>query len=104
MIKILPFEEIHLNSYKNTIISCFFLFIIIFSKQNIQTKIKNLRSSIVDVKLYTIMVSNLPDDITAKDIKIFFENLTKYKVEKINLAYDISEFKENFKKKIKLIE
>ena len=59
-----PFEEIYVNSYKNTIISCSFLFIIIFSKQNIKTKIKNLRSSIVDVKLYTIMVSNLPNNVT----------------------------------------
>ena len=38
------------------------------------------------------------------EIKEFFEKLTKYKVEKINMAYDINEYKENVKSKIKLIE
>ena len=59
LMKFTPFEDSDLKSYKNTIIGCMFLFIIIFSKDIIKNKIKNLKSSIVDVKLYTLMVSNL---------------------------------------------
>jgi len=36
-------------------------------------KIKGLKNQIVDIKLYTIMVSNLPENITSDEIKEFFE-------------------------------
>ncbi len=104
LMEILPTEQNNLYYYRNTLVSSILLFIIIFTKQHIQNKIKNLRSSIVDVKLYTIMISNLSQDINLNEIKSYFENLTKYKVEKVNMAYDINEYKEAVKQKINLIE
>lgn len=38
---------------------------------------------------YTLCIKNLPLDTTKEELKNYFEDLTKDKVIKVNLAYDL---------------
>ena len=73
-------------------------------KSKIFKKIESYNNGYVSISNYTIMVSNLESSLTEKEIKEYFEKITKYRVLKINFAYDIHEYMANFKKKIKLLE
>jgi RNA recognition motif-containing protein len=107
MVFILLFFEIDIKEvkpFKQIVVTLCLLYVAMNIKKYILKEISQLHHQTLNVSNYSIMVSNLDTDIKAYEIKKYFEKLTKYKVEKINMTYDVYEYKYLFKEKIKLIE
>ena len=84
----------------DTILSILMIVYIVWCKSRCFAAMKYYNDSAVSPCSYTIMVQNLAKNTNEKEIKDFFENVTKSTVAKINFAYDISEYKTDFKRKL----
>lgn len=90
------------QSGTDTLISVFLIISMFILKNRIFHQIQQYNDSTMNPRDFTIMAQNLPNNVTHEELKEYFQNLVRKEVIKVNFAYDISEYKQSFKKKLKI--
>lgn len=88
-------------SWLSTLVSIVMLVFMFCIKPKFFEAMKHYNDTVVSISSYTIMVQNLPKDITKEEIVEYFYNLTKQKIIKVNFAYNVEKYQENFNRKLR---
>ena len=90
------------QSWMDTLVSLLMIIFTLYSKDKCFKAMKAYNDSSINPAHYTIMVQNFPREATPQEIEIYFESLTKNQVFSINMAFNITDYKGSFKKKLNL--
>lgn len=95
-------EQVFGHSGIDTLFSIFLIIYIFALKSKCFEAIKLYNDTAMNPRLYTIMVQNLPRSTNKSEIYNYFKELTQKEIIKVNMAFDISNFKDLFKRKLKI--
>lgn len=87
-------------SWLSTLVSILMLIFMFYMKPYFFDAMKHFNDEVASITSYTIMVQNLPKDVTKDEVRSYFYNLTKQPIVKVNFAYDVNAYQEIFKKKL----
>ena len=93
-------KQVNGLSWISTTMSILMLIFMVNIKPYFFHAMKMYNDEVVAISYYTIMVQNLPKDLTKTELIDFFERLTKMKIVKVNFAYQIDEYQNYFNRKI----
>lgn len=88
-------------SWLSTIVSILMLVFMFYIKPWFFEAMKHFNDTVASVTSYTIMVQNLPKDVSKEEVSSYFANLTKQRVMKVNFAYNVEQYQENFNRKLR---
>lgn len=88
-------------SWLSTLVSIVMLIFMFYIKPLFFEAMKHYNDTVVSITSYTIMVQNLPKDISKEEVSLYFSILTKQKVIKVNFAYNIDKYQEYFNQKLR---
>ena len=88
-------------TWLSTLVSILMLIFMFYIKPKFFEAMKHYNDTVVSITSYTIMVQNLPKEASKEEVCDYFFNLTKQKIVKINFAYNIEKYKDNFNRKLR---
>lgn len=87
----------------DTLFSIFLIIYMSSLKSRCFEAIKLYNDTAMNPRSYTLMVQNLPKNTSSQEIYSYFKELTQKEVIKVNMAFDLKEFEELFKRKLQVV-
>lgn len=105
------FGVLNLNDYRNqvfgqsgidTIFSIMLIILMVFIKSRCFEAIKLYNDNSLSPSSYTLMVRNLPRESKREEIYSYFRELIQKDISKVNMAFDVRDYNDLFKRRLKI--